>query len=247
MTMRVWVGAALTGALLALAGASVAYGQAAEGIILNNDGQNTQSGPPSAGRTAPPAGAATGTDPIQPAQARVRIEALEQELYGACTQDDRVIGRLSGGLAPVRLGAERQLRQRGVRVFRYVYRATGCGRSARRHNIEVLVRQGASQPAILVLPPGNSPVTSVVLQGVFQNVFQPNFAQRYPNCTPQRLRILEANVASGTPYTAGQSWQENWRYDACGSRGTAAITFAYDGNGLRIDANVTPGDATVAP
>lgn len=131
------------------------------------------------------------------------------------------------------------MRERGIRIYRYAYRATGCGRPARRHNIEVLARQNLP-PLAIALPMGTTVATSNVLNGAFETLFTPMMRERHAGCEPRRLKILEANLTTGTPYERGGEWVETWRYDACGARGAAAITFAYDGDGLRMRANAAP-------
>lgn len=204
------------------------------GPILPPDAEGPQTQP-----ARPDAAAPQGPAPTDPALARAPIEALETELFGACAQNNRAIARLSGGQAQPRIGVERQMSERGVRVYRYVYRVTGCGQAARRHNVEVLAR--TNQPPLAVaLPIGTTAVTSMVLNGVHQSLFAPMMAERYPGCDPRELKVREANVTEGQPYVRDGRWTETWAYDACGARGSAEITFVYDGDGLQMSANVRP-------
>lgn len=196
-------------------------------------------------RTGPvlgPGGPQTAAQqPTDPVLARQPIEALEADILGACAQNDRAIARVSGGEAPVRLAIERQMRARGVRTYRYVYRATGCGRAPRRHNIEIMTRESLP-PLAIALPMGTTAVTSAVLDGVFDTLFTPMMRERHPDCEPRRLKVREANISSGAPYTRGGAWTETWTYDACGARGAAEIVFAYDGEGLQIRGRITPAE-----
>lgn len=225
--------------LAAMAFAAPAFAQIPIPTIPNSGpifGPSTPAAPTTPARPAAPR---VGVSPTDPSLAREPIEGLETAIYGACSQGDRTITRVRGGEAPIRLGAERQMHERGVTDYRFVYRVTGCGRAARQHNVEVLAREGQA-PVAMALPVGTTAVTSIVLQGVFTNLFTPMVRERYPQCAPRDVRILEANVAQGTPYVAHQSWVENWRFNACGQSGTLAITFAYDGQGLQMNGEVAP-------
>lgn len=175
--------------------------------------------------------------------ARDQIARIETEVFGACAANDLAVTRVSGRLAPLRVAQDNQVRARGVAVYRYVFNATGCGRPARRHNIEILHHRTLPAMAI-ALPMGTSPLTSVVLQGAFDTIFEPMMVQRYASCSPtSRLKIIEANLTSGAPYVVGRPWTETWRYDACGAKGTATMEFAYDRRGVRMGARVVPDDA----
>lgn len=178
-------------------------------------------------------------DTSTPTQIANAIAQLEAITLGACEGNDLRVSRLSGGRLDARIETERQLRASGVTVYRYVYDATGCGRAPRRHNVEVLTHEGLS-PMVLTLPMGTTAMSSTLLQGVHQQILTPMMRARYPDCAPARLRILNANVANGRPFVRGQSWSETWRFDACGAQGLADLTFAYDGEGVRMTANVTP-------
>jgi len=176
---------------------------------------------------------------------RVPIAALETAVFGACTQDDLAIARVSGGPVEPRMRVERQMRDAGIRTQRYVYRATGCGRAPRRHNIEVMQRDGLPNAAF-ALPMGTTAVTRLIMQSVYAQIFTPMMRERFPDCAPERLKILDTSIARGTPFATGGAWTENWRFDACGARGTAELTFAYDGDGVRLTANV-PAIMPAAP
>ncbi len=176
--------------------------------------------------------------PTDPALARQPIEALETDMFGACAQNNRAITRVSGGEAQPRIGAERQMRDRGIRAYRYVYRATGCGLPARRHNIEILAREN-QPPVAVALPMGTTVTTSMVLNGVYDSLFTPMMREQHAGCDIRRLKIREANVTSGEPYVRNGNWTETWAYDACGVRGNVVITFVYDGDGLQMSANAT--------
>ncbi len=190
---------------------------------------------------APAAPAPRPYSPPAPSASAAEIEAaiiaFESPRFPGCA--DRALTRQSGGLAPPRLVTERQLREGGVTTYRYVYQARGCAAAPRTHNVEVLAHQGL-QPMVLVLPPGDNPLTSRVMQGIVSSIFTPMMRARYPACAPRDLKILEANVSAGSPYVRGQTWSETWSYDACGGVGRAEITYAYDGEGLRTTANVMP-------
>lgn len=215
---------------------------------------------PSAGATAARPAASGATPARRPAAAnappsaqavRVPIAALEQSVFGACAQNDLAITRVSGGPVEPRMRVERQMRDGGVRMQRYVYRATGCGRAPRRHNVEVLQHEGLPDAAF-ALPMGTTAATRLILQSVYGQIFTPMMRERFPGCAPTQLKILDTSIARGTPFTAGGAWTENWRFDACGARGVAELTFAYDGDGVRLTANVpaitpAPAGATPAP
>ena len=211
---------------------------------------------PSTGATAarprPTASGATAASGPPSAEAvRAPIAALEQSVFGACTQNDLAIARVSGGPVEPRMRVERQMRDAGIRTSRYVYRATGCGRAPRRHNIEILQREGLPNAAF-ALPMGATASTRLIMQSVYTQIFTPMMRERFPDCAPERLKILDTRIARGTPFTAGGAWTEDWRFDACGARGVAELTFAYDGDGVRLTANVpaitpAPTGATPAP
>jgi len=193
---------------------------------------------PASATGAPPA-RAQAANPAPPTAEAVRqpIAMLEREVFGACTQDDLAITRVSGGPVEPRMRVERQMREAGIRTQRYVYRATGCGRAPRRHNIEIVAREGQPTRAI-ALPMGDTAVTSIIMQGAFTQIFTPMMRDQYPGCAPAQLKVLGTTIARGTPFTAGQAWTESWRFDACGARGVAELTFAYDGDGVRMTASV---------
>ncbi|MET0181531.1 MAG: hypothetical protein ABW199_01450 [Caulobacterales bacterium] len=234
----------------ALAVAPAAFAQAPQQPIP----QQQPGPPPQAGARAPaPDFSAQAPLTLTPAQrtadtalARDQIVRIEADQFGACVQNDLAVSRVSGALAPLRVAQDRQVRARGIAVYRYVFSATGCGREPRRHNVEVLHHRTLA-PMAVALPMGTSVVTSIVLQGAFDAIFEPMMRQRFPTCTPaSRLKITEANLAAGAPYVQGQPWTENWRFDACGAKGVATMEFTYDGRGLRIGAHVVPDETTAA-
>ncbi|MGE3143534.1 MAG: hypothetical protein AB7L65_09450 [Hyphomonadaceae bacterium] len=202
----------------------------------------------------PPAPAATAAPaPRPPARLAApqrditaAIAQLETTRFGACAGEDRAVARLSGGESRYRLASERRMRDGGVKLYRYAYRVTGCGRPPRRHNVEIYVHEGLA-PMILTLPIGTTALTTNVLQGVFDSLLTPMMRARYPSCEPRRLKILEANMLTGAAYVRGQPWTERWRYDACGGEGVADISFTYDGEGLSTEARVTPDGAEPPP
>lgn len=190
-------------------------------------------------------GATAASGPPSSEAVRVPIAALEQSVFGACTQNDLAITRVSGGPVEPRMRVERQMHDAGIRTSRYIYRATGCGRAPRRHNIEILQREGLPNAAF-ALPMGATASTRLIMQSVYTQIFTPMMRERFPDCAPERLKILDTSIARGTPFTAGGAWTEDWRFDACGARGVAELTFAYDGDGVRLTANVpaiTPAPA----
>jgi hypothetical protein len=178
----------------------------------------------------------------QPLSERINlaIAELETSRFGTCAEG-REITPAGGGESAYPLATDRQMRDGGVRVYRYVFNVTGCGRPARTHNIEVLRHDGL-EPLIVPLPMGRNAATSNMVRGVVTTIFTPMMRERYSRCEVRNLKILEANNESGTPFRNGENWTERWLFDACGARGAADITFSYDGRGLRTTAQVaTPG------
>jgi len=187
------------------------------------------------GALAQPGAAAT------PALATAAIAQLENSLYGACVGAPREISLIAAGPAPLRLEVDRQMRASGIQIARNIYRVTGCGRPSRRHNIEI-VTPPSQQARAVALPIGTTALTSIVLKSVMDSLMAPMMRARYPRCQPSALKIFEANVSDGAPYESGAAWSELWRYDACGRGGIAEIRFTYDGEGVRMTANVMPAD-----
>jgi hypothetical protein len=167
------------------------------------------------------------------------VEQWETRLHGDCEGEARQITLIASGAAPARLAVERQMQSRGIAVTRNLYRVTGCGRPSRRHNIDI-VTAPEQAPIAAALPIGTTAMSSVLLRSVMDSLMTPMMRARYPECAPGDLKIIEANVSDGAPYERGRPWSELWRYDACGQGGIAELRFTYDGEGVRMEANVMP-------